>query len=46
MKRYVNNKIVGDALQEKLLKGIDDVEMQFISGTLNGERSKAKLNAI
>jgi len=46
MKRYVNDKIVGDALQEKLLKRIDDVEIQFISGTLNGEQSKSKLNAI
>ena len=46
MKRYINGKIRGDALQEKLLKRIDDVEIQFISGTLNGEQSKAKLNAI
>ena len=46
MKRYVNDRIRGDALQNKLLKRIDDVEIQFISGTLNGEQSKSKLNAI
>ena len=46
MKRYVNDKIRGDALQEKLLKRIDDVEIQFISGTLSGEQSKSKLESI
>ena len=46
MKRYVNDKIRGDALQNKLLKRIDNVEIQFISGTLSGEQSKSKINAI
>ena len=46
MKRYVNEKIRGEALQKKLLQRIDKVEMQFISGIANGVQSKAKLNAI
>ncbi len=46
MKRYVNDRIRGDALQNKLLKRIDNVEIQFISGTLSGEQSKSKLNSI
>ena len=46
MKRYVDGKIRGDALQKKLLQRIDDVEIQFISGTLSGEQSKAKLELI
>ncbi len=46
MKRYINGKIIGDALQTKLLERIDSVEIQFLSGTLNGEQSKAKLKSI
>ncbi|MCK5853850.1 MAG: hypothetical protein KAG56_01425 [Sulfurovaceae bacterium] len=46
MKRYVDGKIKGDALQKKLLQAIDDVEIQFISGTLSGEQSKAKLELL
>ena len=46
MKRYINGKIRGDTLQKKLLQTIDDVEIQFISGTLSGEQSKAKLKLI
>ena len=46
MKRYIDAKIRGDALQNKLLNTIDSVEIEFISGTLSGEKSKAKLEAI
>lgn len=46
MKRFVNNRVVGEALQNKLLQTIDDVEIQFISGTSNGIESKAKLEAL
>jgi hypothetical protein len=46
MKRYVDGKIIGDALKTKLLQRIDSVEIQFLSGTLNGEQSKAKLESI
>ncbi len=46
MKRYINSKIIGDALQTKLLERIDSVEIEFLSGTLNGEQSKAKLESI
>ena len=46
MKRYVDSKIIGDGLKEKLLKNIDSIEIQFISGTLSGNQSKAKLGII
>ena len=46
MKRYIDGKIRGDALREKLLQTINDIEIQFISGTLSGEQSKAKLELI
>jgi len=46
MKKYVNSRIVGDALQDKLFETIDSVEMEFLGGTLNGEQAKAKLENI
>ena len=46
MKRYVDSKIKGDALQKKLISTIDSIEIKFISGTLNGERSKAELESL
>lgn len=46
MKRYVDSKIRGDALKKKLISTIDSIEIKFISGTLNGERSKAKLESL
>jgi len=46
MKRYVDSKIKGDALKKKLISTIDSIEIKFISGTLNGERSKAKLESL
>ncbi|HIM93900.1 MAG TPA: hypothetical protein EYM49_02525 [Campylobacterales bacterium] len=46
MKRYVDSKIKGDALQKKLISTIDSIEIKFISGTLNGESSKAKLESL
>ena len=44
MKKFVKERIRGDALQAKLLKTIDDVEGKYFSGTMNAEQAKRALD--
>ena len=44
MKNFVKNRTRGDLLQKKLLNAIDVVESEYLSGTLNSEEAKRKLD--
>ncbi len=44
MKKFVKERIRGDALQAKLLKSIDEVESKYFSGTINAEQAKRVLD--
>ena len=46
MKKFVKERIRGDALQAKLLKEIDDVEGKYFSGTMNAEQAKRALDLL
>jgi len=46
MKKFVKERIIGDALQAKLLKTIDTVEGKFFSGTLSAEQAKQMLGSV
>ena len=46
MKKFVKDRTVGQALQSKILKIIDDVEGEFFSGTLSPDEAKQKLDAL
>jgi len=46
MKKFVKDRIRGDALQAKLLKTIDTVEGKFFSGTLSAEQAKQMLGSV
>lgn len=46
MKNFVKDRIQGDALQEKLLKTINDVEDKYFSGTIDSEQAKQMLDLL
>ena len=46
MKKFVQERVRGDALQTKLLKNIDSVEGQYVSGTFNAEQAKRALDLL
>lgn len=46
MKKFINERTRGDALQAKVLKVIDTVEGKFFSGTLNAEQAKQMLDSL
>jgi len=46
MKKFVKERIRGDALQAKLLKETDDVEGKYFSGTMNAEQAKRALDLL
>jgi len=46
MKKFAKERTRGDALQDKLLKTIDDVEGKYFSGTINAEQAKHALDLL
>lgn len=46
MKIFVQERVRGKVLQEKLKQSIDNVENQFFSGTLNAEGAKRALSSL
>ncbi len=46
MKKFVKERTVGKALQNKILKVIDEVEGAFFSGTLSPDGAKQKLDSL
>ncbi|WP_295420155.1 hypothetical protein [Sulfurovum sp.] len=46
MKRFVKERIRGDALQTTLLKHIDTVEGKFFSGAMTAEQAKRSLDLL
>jgi len=46
MKKFIKDRIVGQALQSKILKIIDDVEGKFFSGILSPDEAKQKLDSL
>ena len=46
MRMFVKDRIIGDALQKKLINNINSVENQFFSGSLNAEQAKHKLGLL
>ena len=46
MKKFVQGRVRGDALQAKLLKHIENVEGRYFSGTFNTEQAKRALDLL
>ena len=46
MKIFVEERVRGDALKEKLIHTIDDVENKYFSGNLDAEGAKRRLGSL
>lgn len=46
MKKFVKERVRGDAIQKKLLQTLDTVEGKFFSGALNAEQAKDALDSL
>ncbi len=46
MKKFIKDRIRGDALQDKILKVIKKVEGDFFAGAINAEEAKLRLDSL
>ena len=46
MKVFVNERVRGKAVQEKLINSVNDAEDQYFSGTMNAEQAKRSLDTL
>ena len=46
MKVFVDERVRGKAVQEKLINSVNDAEDQYFSGTMNAEQAKRSLDTL
>ena len=46
MKLFVDERVRGDALKEKLIASVNEIESKYFSGTINAEQAKRELNLL